>query len=171
MEQLPLTHTDAHIEPHATDVKLTPLCVLDPVRKFWPEGIDLDPCGHPDSLISATNTILPPDDGLGVDWTWAKTIWLNPPYSRDQVKEWLGKLARSTADSMREGLALINSDHTTGWWRDHVRHRPLCLWGERISFICPEGMGARSPSTLVYFGTRWQRFSAVFGAHGQVVLP
>ena len=156
------------IIPHDSDVKLTPRSVLDPIDAFWPDGIDLDPCGDTNSLVGARNTIVPPDDGLSVDWSWAKTIWLNPPYSREQVPKWLQKMTDAQC-SGAEGLALLKHDHTTEWWRKYVRPRARCEWGRRVSFICPQGESAIFPSTLVYFGNEPERFYFKFRDYGQIV--
>lgn len=55
---------------------LTPQCVVDGLRAFWPEGVAFDPCGAPGSLVgAAASTEL---DGLRVDWP--HRTFANPPY-------------------------------------------------------------------------------------------
>jgi hypothetical protein len=37
----------------------TPLSILRPIAKLWPEGIECDPCGSPDSLVESRLTFGP----------------------------------------------------------------------------------------------------------------
>ena len=49
-------------------VVYTPQAVVDVLLTLWPEGIALDPCSGPDSIVPAARSIMPPDDGLAIDW-------------------------------------------------------------------------------------------------------
>ena len=81
---------------------LTPPRVLNVLRALWRDGVDLDPCGSPRSLVGAQVTVLEPahaaglgatperlaeagvivGDGLATPWAPARTIFVNPPYAR-----------------------------------------------------------------------------------------
>jgi transcriptional regulator with XRE-family HTH domain len=80
------------------DVKLTPSDFVQQVVSVLGE-IDLDPCGHPNSLIPATREYFEKDDGLSQSWK-AKTAFCNPPYSvadkfmRKAHAEWLSGSAK-----------------------------------------------------------------------------
>lgn len=133
------------------------------------ETIDLDPCSNARSLIPAERGVCLPDDGLALDWSQARTIWLNPPYSKPAP--WLEKLDHTPAES----LALIKGDWSTKWWRDSItsaprRHR--CLLSKRVRFLPPPGATSSSPtfpSCIAYRGRRSDRFAAAFEHLGEIV--
>jgi transcriptional regulator with XRE-family HTH domain len=80
------------------DIRLTPPDFVEQVVHVL-GGIDLDPCGHPNSFVPATRQFFEKDDGLSQEWN-AKTVFVNPPYSmaapfmRKAHSEWLSGSAK-----------------------------------------------------------------------------
>lgn len=144
----------------------TPPELLDPIRSFL-GAIDLDPCGHPASLVRATRQILPPESGL--DAQWAGRVFCNPPYS--DPKPWVSKCAIFGLGP-GEVVALLKLDPSTSWW-------PPCWWGsvvflaKRVRYVGPEGQGnsANFPSALVYWGRRHSEVRSHLAHLGRVVSP
>ena len=66
---------------HPNQDQLTPGYVLGPVRADLGGVIELDPCTTADNPVDALRFFSPPDDGAAAVWD-AKTIFVNPPYSR-----------------------------------------------------------------------------------------
>ena len=63
---------------------LTPPEIADPVLGTFGSP-ELDPCGHPLSLMRARTQYLDADgqDGLILPWTSTGYVWINPPYGRE----------------------------------------------------------------------------------------
>lgn len=103
-------------------------------------------------------------NGLTQDWSILGSIpkvWLNPPYST--VGPWLEK-ARVEARKGCTVAVLVNADHTTGWYKQHVyNYQEQCFYPgvkridypKRIRFDPPRGVSKATtnpfPSMLVVF--------------------
>lgn len=113
----PVTRED----PPTSDDRCTPPHVLHAVGLFWPQGIGLDPCWNPWSLVQARSTFTRAQDSLRFDWSKIDgvrergTIWMNPPYS--DPLPFCDRL-RCALDGAWpiEALALVKHDPTTKWW-------------------------------------------------------
>jgi hypothetical protein len=126
-----------------SQVHLTPRPIIDALGPF-----DLDPCAADPRPwdCAATNYALA-DDGLSKPWFGR--VWLNPPFDRYQVGEWIERLA-----THGRGMALIHVRTETQWFRVIWRHASAILFlAERVTFRKPDG----SPQTIndprsKYFG-------------------
>lgn len=59
----------------------TPPGILEPIYKFWPEGIDLDPCSNKTSMVKSKEAWGLPVNGLVMSWAGRKRVFVNPPYA------------------------------------------------------------------------------------------
>lgn len=153
----------------------TPPEVLAPVREFARldglGGIALDPCSGPGSVVGATVEVVRARDGLSEDWAELAgdgLVWVNPPYSRDQVTKWLGRCA---AHGQGHVIALVNARTSDGWWPSPWPPA-VCFWRGRIQFLEPSGerrAGNPQPSALLYWGDAPALFEHVFAPCGRVV--
>lgn len=91
-----------------TDECMSPRWIGDLAEEAL-DGIDLDPCGHPKSLIRARRQILLPEDGLLVPREGLR-VYTNCPFSKPLP--WAQLHGRAAAE-----LFLIRIDTTTRWWR------------------------------------------------------
>lgn len=87
---------------------LTPQCIIDVCLKVWGH-IELDPCGHPDSIVPAHCKTYEAGDGLSHPWV-AQT-YINPPYK--DLKAWLGYGAHQP----NEQIWLVPVRTHRWWWR------------------------------------------------------
>lgn len=71
-----------------TDCRFTPSAFLDAITECF-GSIDLDPCWHPQSNVTAARTISLPMCGLEADWGGSSFVFLNPPYS--DLAGWIAK--------------------------------------------------------------------------------
>src|SRR5579859_2475954 len=152
----------------------TPPRILEPVHKFFGGKVDLDPCGNPNSQVKADKIfMLPKQNGLVLDWSPAKTVFMNPPYSRGQKKLWLEKAfdwKRFSTGEYRELIVLITSDTSANWWHDYV------LSADRICYIRGRvkhgnsDQAAKFPSALAYWGEQGNKFAAAFQYMGHIEL-
>lgn len=61
------------------------------------------------------------DNGLGLDWFG--TVWMNPPYTKGQVKVWITKLIKEMlAGHITRGVALVAARPDTQWFQTAVSY-------------------------------------------------
>lgn len=142
-------------------------------------GIDLDPCGHPKSVVGARRQfLLPTADGLVEPWN-ARTIYVNPPYGADRergttIRDWLSRCAEEH-HSGAEVVALVPVATNTSHWKRHVwgTAAGVCfLRDTRLKFSVggsEDNKGAPMSCALVYWGKRLDAFSESFFDIGATV--
>jgi hypothetical protein len=112
-----------------SQVHITPRRILDSLGAF-----DLDPCGNdPRPWDCAAVTFTEKDDGLAQDWFGR--VWLNPPFDRRVIADWLAKMAAHGC-----GVALVHARTETQWFRLIREHASALLFLEgRVIFCKPDG--------------------------------
>ena len=116
----------------SSDEWYTPKEVLKALGRF-----DLDPCA-PVRPLWPTAEVMYDRDMDGLSLKWEGRVWLNPPYSRPLIEQFVRKLAEHG-----NGIALF--EKATGM--KFLRHR--------IRFYRPDGTRGDSPgcgSILIAFG-------------------
>src|SRR5690349_9990318 len=114
----------------AKDEWLTPPTIIQALGPF-----DLDPCApvvRPWPTAERHFTI--EDNGLRKKWEGR--VWLNPPYKRDEIGLWLGRLVEHG-----NGIALIFARTETEDWFNHIWNRAdavLFMLG-RVRFLHVDG--------------------------------
>ena len=158
----------------------TPQKYITAVKRVFDGEIDLDPCSNEYSLVDArVEYRLPFHDGLKESWNFRK-IFVNPPYGIDKerdtsIKHWLYRCAAAHRNYDSEVLALVPVATNTGHWKKYIfgRAAAVCfLYDTRLRFLIDgrdEGKGAPMSCAMVYWGSRFERFSEVFTSHGAVV--
>lgn len=178
---------------------LTPYGVIDVLRALWPAGVDLDPCGSPRSLVGARVTVLEPahadrldvpverlaeagvlvSDGLALDWSPARTVYVNPPYARAANGAWSAKIAAEGAAARARGAELValvrvstGAAHWASIWTADAVHFPA----GRIAFLDPATCSPLGRPdfdvALAYWGARLEAFADVArGLPGVTVRP
>lgn len=156
----------------------TPQFYVDAVRKALGR-IDLDPCSNRYSIVNATVEYMPPADGLDMSWDYA-TIYVNPPYGMNgkygrRIADWLDRCAAAHEDHGAEVIALVPVATNTSHWKTSVfgRAAAVCfLYDTRLKFLVngkQGGKGAPMSCAMVYWGSRFGRFSDVFMEYGAVM--
>lgn len=129
-----------------SQVHLTPRFILDALGPF-----DLDPCAATvRPWDCATRNIVEAEDGLAAEWRGR--VWLNPPFDRYQVGEWISRLARHGA-----GTCLVHARTEAEWFRPIWGSAALILFlFQRIKFVRPDGTvqpaNSGAPVVLAAFG-------------------
>jgi hypothetical protein len=148
----------------------TPKWVIDKVSRLL-DGIDLDPasnavaqeivqarhwCGfdHPDPAMR---------DGLAIDWSPYRSIYVNPPYGR-AIVPFVQKIAMYAQDKQMAVLVAARTD--TKWLRMLMQHdHAAVFFRNRISFwTLREDIAQRStfPSVLLCYHCDLDRIRDLF---------
>lgn len=121
--------------------------------------IDLDPCGCPDpelDTVGALRTIRPPEDGLSVSWGEARTVFVNPPYSREPgssgpspMYAWIDR-AVTYAERRHARVAILLSASSRWdqprWQRLFSRSLShIVVPTSRVKYLTPEGVAGSPP--------------------------
>lgn len=142
---------NAAIFSSASECWLTPPVVVDLLVALCGEdGVALDPCSHPLSLVPARERWFGPIkdplghaapndvDGLTRDWPLDGVTYVNPPYGRALVSRTVGWTQKIQAEADRgcEIIALVPARTDTAWW---VQMHPTCwlAWEGRLIFLEP----------------------------------
>ncbi len=130
----------------ATDEWYAPKEIIDSLGKF-----DLDPCAPINPLWQTAKIMYnKSDDGLTKEW--AGRVWLNPPYSRPLIGQFVRKLAEHG-----NGIALLFNRCDSKMFQDIIFEKATAMkfLRNRIRFYRPDGTRGDSPgcgSILIAFG-------------------
>lgn len=109
------------------------------------------------------------DNGLIKEWHGR--VWCNPPYKREEVPRWMGRM-----QVHRVGTALIFARTETDAWHDSIfpHASALFFFKRRVRFCRPDGTpGAYqggAPSVLVSYGIADALILASAGFSGHFVM-
>ena len=129
-----------------SDEWYTPKFIIDSLGKF-----DLDPCAPINPLWQTAKIMYnKSDDGLTKEW--AGRVWLNPPYSRPLIGQFVRKLAEHG-----NGIALLFNRCDSKMFQDLIfpNASAIMFVKGRIKFYRPDGTQGDSPgcgSVLIAFG-------------------
>lgn len=124
---------DVGVEPDR-DAWTTPEKITSIIGRF-----DLDPCSNKYSTVDAEKTfdLERGQNGLVLARFVARhtKTWINPPYSRGQVIQWV-RAYRHTRFAF-----LVRADVSTDWWAElWPSVAALCLPKDRVAFKPPPGI-------------------------------
>lgn len=122
-----------HEKPNkgATDTWLTPPWLLAKLGEF-----DLDPC--------------PPNGDNGLNIEWKGRVWLNPPYSKNEI--FMKKMSQH-----KIGIALVFARTETKWFQNYVFPfaYSILFFNKRLKFYKEDGTEAKgnagAPSVLIAY--------------------
>lgn len=140
---------------------ITPKWILDALGPF-----DLDPCAaDPRPWDCAAHNYT--EDGLDREW-WGR-VWLNPPFHRYQVGDWIMRLAKHGS-----GIALLHVRPETEWFEPVWHHaRGILFLNDRLYFHYQDGRRAEAnsgaPACLVAFDVDDLNALRVCGIAGRLV--
>jgi hypothetical protein len=127
-----------------SQIHITPKWIIDKLGPF-----DLDPCAaYPRPWDCARDNIT--EDGLSE--RWHGFVFLNPPFDRYQVGEWICHLAVHG-----DGIALLHARTEAEWFEPCWQSASMILFmADRIKFCRPDGSeqpaNSGAPPVLVGFG-------------------
>lgn len=151
----------------------TPPKYVEPIKDFFGGIIELDPCSNKYSLVGAkTNFIYPDKNGLIEKWDY-RTIFVNPPYGRQNgssLYDWLEK----SLECKWEVIFLIPVATNTKHFKEIIfkRYNAICFLNDtRLRFYnqgIEDKKGAPMACCLCYKGFRVKKFIEKFSEFGKV---
>ena len=123
---------------------ITPKWLIDRLGPFGLDPCAADPRPWECARINWTN------HGLNRDWFGF--VWLNPPFDRYEVGEWIRKLAQHG-----NGITLLHARTEATWFEPIWQHAAAILFMfDRIKFCRPDGTeqpaNSGAPPILAAFG-------------------
>lgn len=131
---------------NSTDEWYTPIELIKALGEF-----DLDPCAPISPLWNTAKTMYnKQDDGLSKEWFGR--VWLNPPYSRPLIEQFVRKMA-----DYGNGIALLFNRCDSKMFQDVIFEKATAMkfLRNRIKFYREDGTRGESPgcgSILIAFG-------------------
>lgn len=148
----------------------TPPEYIEAARKAM-GSIDLDPASSEiaQQTVKATCFYTVDDDGLTKDW--AGNVWLNPPYGKQLIGEFVEKLL-SEASAINSAIVLVNNATDTGWFHSLMAlSNAACFIRGRVKFLDKTGTPANTPlqgQAIFYIGEDEDSFAEQFRPFGWV---
>ena len=114
----------------------------------------------------------------GLNKTWTGNVWLNPPYSRDLIKEFAAKAVSEWGRcNVKMMFVLVNTSTSASWWHQLARAATLTIFlPKRVDFWHPDGRasaGGRYDQTLFFFSLDPKRIAMcrkVFSDAGALIV-
>jgi len=156
----------------------TPPKYITPIKQFFGGKIDLDPCSNHFSLVEAnTSFIYPTKDGLVDSWD-GDSIFVNPPYGRQEGKSLYHWFQKGVAEHKhgKEMIFLVPVATNTKHFKEIVfkKFSAICFLSDtRLRFYTngsEDRKGAPMACCLCYLGHRPNEFSRTFTNFGKVFL-
>ena len=128
--------------------------------------IDVDPasCAMAQRTVNAAEWYDQERDGLKHDWPG--NVWLNPPYARGLIEEFIDRLvAQFQSGITKQAVVLVDNRTDTRWFH------ALCSMATAVAFtkgrvnFYNESVDSSSPangSVFVYLGQDWASFKKAF---------
>jgi len=146
-----------------SQVHLTPKPIIDALGPF-----DTDPCAATERPFDCADVnYTESDDGLAQPWRGF--VWLNPPYDRRIIGDWMQRLA-----DHGDGIALVHARVETKWFQIAWRNASTILLArDRIKFLDASGtqqeFNSGAPIALIGFGDRALKRLRDSGIRGRLV--
>ncbi len=153
----------------------TPLWLLEKVREVFGPPIHLDPATAPDNPTGAE--VFYTEQGLEQDWSFARNIFMNPPWSKElrmPVEWWVARMWDVAQDHPdKPMIATIPASVNSKWFHKYCWSAGgICFPEGRVAYDPPPGEPKASSPTfdtaIVYWGTRRQRFNEAFRSLGEI---
>jgi hypothetical protein len=136
----------------------TPDHILQFARGMLGGPFDLDPASSEQAnrVVGASRFYTKEMNGLALPWE-AERLWLNPPYSRGLLAQFIDKLLlERSAFRVKSAALLMNNCTETAACQKVLRHaRQVCFLHKRIKFLNQELEPANSPlqgQIIAFFG-------------------
>ncbi len=170
------TVVDAYRTPHVArnsgnNEWYTPAEYITAARAVMGQ-IDLDPASSPEAnaVVRASQFYTAQDDGLSLPWYGR--VWLNPPYAKDLIGEFIGKLCQTVKDGhVNQAIVLVNNATETAWFQELMTVAAAIIFPRgRVRYWRPNDDEAGAPlqgQAIVYTGHNPADFLTKFAQFGR----
>ena len=166
-------------EVYTNDDWYTPHFILDAARNCMGGQFDLDPASShkANEQVKAKTYFTRQDNGLCKLWNpmLYKKVWLNPPYSRGNIIEFVLKFLGELHDA--KGIMLCRLDSSTRWFKLMIESKYItcvCLPNEKLMFqrIYPHTSkcGNKEGNILFFRNIKPERVKKYFNEIGYVFI-
>lgn len=129
----------SHVEYNSGKIEwYTPPFILEFAKQILNGPFDLDPASSiiANQIVSASAFFTKEDDGLTKPWI-ANRLWLNPPYSRLYLSEFINKLLYELEIGNTKSAALLinNCTETYAGQKALSKAKHILFLNKRISFL------------------------------------
>lgn len=136
-------------------------------------GIDLDPasCEVANKTVGAARYFTAADNGLMMPWYGR--VWMNHPFGKAHNRQWINKLvAEFNAGNISQACCICFASTSEAWFQPLFNYTQ-CYLSPRLNYISQGNIkkGVSKGSVVTYLGPHVDRFVAVFGQHGRVMVP
>ncbi len=161
-----------------SDSWFTPSIYTDMAREVMGE-IDLDPFSSKvaNEHIKAKRYFDINTDAFKKQWFQeCGSVFMNPPYGRSIIGASIDVFLTNLANkSITQGIVLVNNATETRWFHALLSYADtICFPDHRIAFETNDGKhvsGNTRGQVFFYFGSKLDKFKAVFEKIGVVLLP
>lgn len=156
---------------------ITPPHIIELARQVM-GSIDLDPASsaRAQEVVKATywcgldQPLSARRNGLALEWLG--NVWLNPPYGRGLIEDWVDRVAGG--EGYDQAVVLANAATGTIWFHTLLETcDAVCLTMGRLAFLHPETLkpvkGNNCAQAIFYFGTKTEVFAESFAEIGAVL--
>ncbi len=152
----------------------TPKPFIDSARKMM-GSIDCDPASSEIANKTVNASEYFTIDNNGLNQKWHGNVWMNPPYSQPEIKEFsYAVVDKYDSGKIQQACVLVNNATETETFQKMVRSASaICFPKGRIKYNDKDGNPSLSPlqgQALLYFGKNKDKFIKVFSKHGVVVI-
>ena len=136
-------------------------------------GIDLDPasCEVANKTVGAARYFTVADNGLMMPWYGR--VWMNHPFGKAHNRQWINRLvAEFIAGHISQACCICFASTSEAWFQPLFNYAQ-CYLSPRLNYISQGNVkkGVSKGSVVTYLGPHVDRFAAVFGQHGRVMVP
>lgn len=151
----------------------TPVHIIEAARVAMGR-IDLDPasCKIANETVGAIKYF--DIDQNGLEQRWHGNVWLNPPYSGNEIKQFIAAVCEKwIAQEINQTCVLVNNASDTTWFHLLLdKANAICLLKGRVKFDTPNGPGEGTPlqgQAVFYFGRNIKEFAQAFSQLGRTL--
>lgn len=133
-------------------------------------SIDLDPASNEtaNKIVKANQFYTLENSGL--DQEWGGNVWMNPPYSTNEIRAFIDKL-HLEINRCSAAIVLTNNSTDTSWWHKLASFaNEICFTRGRINFYNEDNKSSpTNGQTFFYFGNSSAKFYTEFSKYGLVI--